>query len=308
MKMAGLKRLKSGEFLARKGIPEDVRDAYARLYGVRWEAQLRLPAGTSKHEAKTRHGEWLAEIETRIGALRAAANGEGRPLTKVNAVALAGRWYNWFVAQHENDSEPPKHWRALSDHLVWEVIYPEAPDSYHKRPKADPHWEWAKEPEVRQAVRPQVAEMARVATFLANEGLALNQEAYGLFVDAVSDNLQLALALLERRASGDYSRDDTVESFPAFSDSPERRATGLSCWQLFAGYVEAAKPAEGTVQRWRAVFLNLQEEFPETSAAAISESDARAWVIARFFFSSLVSSAAAKARCRRGSAMRARWA
>jgi hypothetical protein len=54
MKMAGLKRLKNGEFLARKGIPADVRDAYERLYGVHWEAQLRLPAGTSKHEAKRR--------------------------------------------------------------------------------------------------------------------------------------------------------------------------------------------------------------------------------------------------------------
>jgi hypothetical protein len=41
-------------------VPLDVRDAYERLYGVNWEAQLRLPAGTSKHEAKARHGEWLS--------------------------------------------------------------------------------------------------------------------------------------------------------------------------------------------------------------------------------------------------------
>jgi hypothetical protein len=42
-------------------IPLDVRDAYERLYGVKWEAQLKLPAGTSKHEAKARRGEWLGE-------------------------------------------------------------------------------------------------------------------------------------------------------------------------------------------------------------------------------------------------------
>lgn len=278
MKMAGLKRLKNGELLARKGIPADVREAYERLYGVRWEAQLRLPAGTSKHEAKTRHGEWLAEIETRIGALRAVAKGEGQPLTRVNAIALAGRWYLWFVGQYEKDPGTPKHWREMGDYLVWNVIAPEAPESYHERPKADPHWEWAKEPEVRDAVRSRIAEMARVATFLANEGLALNEQAYSLFVDAVSDNLQLAISRLERRATGDYSHDDTVESFPAFTDSPERRAAGLDCWQLFAAYVEAAKPATGTVQRWRAVFLNLQREFPDTGATAISEADARAWV------------------------------
>jgi len=40
--------------------------------------------------------------------------------------------------------------------------------------QTDPHWEWQKEPEVRQAVRPQVAALARVATFLASEGRALN--------------------------------------------------------------------------------------------------------------------------------------
>jgi hypothetical protein len=29
---------------------------------------------------------------------------------------------------------------TMSDHLVWNVIYPEAPHSYHENPKADPHW------------------------------------------------------------------------------------------------------------------------------------------------------------------------
>ena len=158
--------------------------------------------------------EWTAEVETRIATLRAEKNGEGQPLTRLNAIALAGRWYTWFVGQHENDPGPAKRWREMSDHLVWDVIYPEAPDSYHENPEADPHWEWPKEPEVREAVRPQVAELARVATFLASEGMALNATAYALFVDAVSDNLLLAITLLERRANGDYSRDDTPDSFP----------------------------------------------------------------------------------------------
>src|SRR6185312_6207553 len=111
----------------------------------------------AKYEAKRQLGEWGAEIETRIATLRAKNNGEGQPLTRLNAIALAGRWYNWFVKQYEDDG-PPKRWRDLSDHFVWDVIYPEAPDSYLQDPKADPHWDWAKEPEVREAIRPQVAE------------------------------------------------------------------------------------------------------------------------------------------------------
>jgi hypothetical protein len=44
----------------------------------------------------------------------------------LNAIALAGRWYTWFVGQHESDPGPAKRWREMSDHFVWNVIYPEA--------------------------------------------------------------------------------------------------------------------------------------------------------------------------------------
>ncbi len=278
VRMTSLNRMKNGEFVARKSIPADVREAYARLYNKGWEERLTLPADTPTHEAKKRHGEWLAEIETRIATLRAVAKGDGQPLTRTNAIALAGRWYTWFVGQYENDPGVPKRWREMGDHLAWEVLYPEAPNEYHENPKADPHWEWAKEPEVREAVRPQIAELARIATFLANEGIALNAEAYALFVDAVSDNLYSAIALLERRAAGDYSPDHIPESFPAFVDSPESRATGLSCWQLFEDFVMATKPADGTVQRWRAVFQQMQRDFADTGANGITEDAARSWV------------------------------
>jgi hypothetical protein len=202
LRMAGLVRAKGRGFIARKGIPVDVRDEYARLYKVRWEAQLRIPEGTPAPFAKTQHGEWLAEIETRIAAIRAQKNGEGQPLTRLNAIALTGRWYVWFVKQYEANPGPAKYWKKFGDHLVWDVIYPEAPDSFHEAPEADPNWEWAKEPQVRDAVRPKVAELARVATFLASEGMTLNPTAYALFVDAVSDNLMPAISVLQKRASG----------------------------------------------------------------------------------------------------------
>jgi integrase len=278
LRMVALNRLSNGQFFSRKVIPVDVRDTYSRLYGGHWEAQLRQPADIPRPEAKTRHAEWIAEIETRIATLRAQRKGEGQPLTKLNAVALAGRWYTWFIGQHENDPGPAKRWKDMEDHLVWDVIRPEAPDSYEKNPKADPHWEWQKEPEVREAVRPQVAELARVATFLASTGMALNATAYALFVDAVSDNLLLAISVLERRANGDYSRDDTPDSFPSFTEGPIR-ATGVSCWELFEAFVNATKPADTTVSRWRAVFLEMQREFAEVGAEGITEDKARSWVL-----------------------------
>ena len=92
--MVGLKRQKTGGYAARKVIPKDVREEYARLYGVGWEEKLSLSSGCSPHEAKARCGEWLAELETRIGALRARKYGKAQPLTRHNAHALAGRWYS----------------------------------------------------------------------------------------------------------------------------------------------------------------------------------------------------------------------
>jgi hypothetical protein len=276
--MVSLNRIADGRWFARKGIPEDVREDYQRLYGTKREAHLKLAAGTPKHEAKARLGEWEAEVETRIATLRAQRNGEGQPLTRLNAIALAGRWYLWFVKQHEADPGKPGYWKGLADIMVWEVIRPEAPDSYEEDPRSDPDWNWAKEPDVREAVRPLIAEEARVATFLASEGKALNPTAYALFVDAVSDNLlPPAFSLLEKRANGDYSRDETPDAFPVFNGGPVR-ASGVGCWELFEAYVHAVKPAPATVMRWRSVFLAMQQHFAEVGADGITEDAARAWI------------------------------
>ncbi|MBH5370454.1 hypothetical protein [Bradyrhizobium glycinis] len=277
LRMVALNRAADGRWFARKGIPEDVREDYQRLYGTKREAHLKLAAGTPKHEAKARLGEWEAEVETRIATLRAQRNGEGQPLTRLNAIALAGRWYLWFVKQHEADPGKPGYWKGLGDIMVWEVIRPHAPESYEEDPRSDADWNWAKEPDVREAVRPLIAEEARVATFLASEGKALNPTAYALFVDAVSDNLLPAFSLLEKRANGDYSRDETPDTFPVFNAGPVR-ASGVGCWELFEAYVHAVKPAPTTVSRWRAVFLAMQRQFAEVGAEGITEDAARAWI------------------------------
>lgn len=275
--MASLNPSKTGRLVARKAIPKDARAEYKRLYGVSREAILNIPAGTPKAQAKAQHGQWLAEIETRIERIRAAAKGAGQPLTKLNALALAGRWYLWFIARHEEDPGPAERWEDRKEHLTERVWYPHAPVEHLEDPEADTSWPWTRWPEVRGAVRPEVAEMALVASFLASEGLALTQDAYTLFVDAVSDRLFSAYAVLEQRANGDYSRDKYPDTFPAYVDQRRVTLTGMSIWDLFGAYVNARKPAAGTIGRWRAVFKHLQAAFPDSVAVALKEDDARAW-------------------------------
>jgi hypothetical protein len=127
----------------------------------------------TRRRLRPKHGldSGRLKSKTQIERIRAAANGEGQPLTKLNALALAGRWYLWYVARHESDPGSPEHWadRKLTER-VW---YPHAPLEHHEDPNADTTWPWTQWPEVREAVRPEVAEMALAATFLASEGLAL---------------------------------------------------------------------------------------------------------------------------------------
>jgi integrase len=277
LRMVSLKSSKTGQWIARKGIPADARAEYKRLHGVGQEAILRVPAGTSKSQAKAQLGQWLAEVETQIASIRAAAKGEGQPLTKLNALALSGRWYAWFVARHESDPGSPENWADRKEHLTERVWYPHAPVEHLEDPQADESWPWTRWPEVREAVRPEVAEMALVASFLASEGLSLTQDAHTLFVDAVSERLFSAYALLEQRAKGDYTRDTYPDSFPAYVDRRRVASTGMSCWELFGAYVTARKPAAGTINRWRAVFKHLMAAFPDSGADALTEDDARAW-------------------------------
>ncbi len=231
IRMVALNRSRTGEWIARKSIPKDAR--------------AKLPADTSKAQAKARLGQWLAEVETRIERIRAAANGKGLPLTKLNALALAGEWYKWFVAQYESDPGSADIWSERSEHYTERVYYPHAPVEHLEDPNADQSWPWTQWPEVRDAVRPEIAEMARVAAFLATEGLALTADAHILFVDAVSSRLFSAYALLEQRANGNYSRDTYPDTFPAYEDVRRSATTGMSCWDLFGAYVDANKPKAG---------------------------------------------------------------
>jgi hypothetical protein len=83
--------------------------------------------------------------------------------------------------------------------------------------------------------------------------------------------------LLEQQAKGDYSPDRYPDTFPEYVDQRHSVSTDMSVWDLFGAYVTARKPAAGTVNRWRAVFMHLQAAYPDRGARALTEDDARAW-------------------------------
>jgi integrase len=276
--MASLKRLKSGAFSARKGIPKEVRDEYRARFGGGWEERFYAKPDTPLGEAKSAFNDWLAELELRITAIRAETAGRGQPLTRRQALALAGEWYLWFVKRHEDDPGDPEGWEVLQEDFRDEVLQC-APPWFQNDDSRDPDWRWAQDPDVREHIRPFVADKAQTAQFLASKGLALTDEGRDLFLDAVGDEFVPAIQLLIRRANNDYTQDTRPERYPKFvqGSSAASQVEGPTLLGLFEGWTKAGAPRPSTINRWRAVFLDLQSHFVNRNAGSITQDDARAW-------------------------------
>jgi integrase len=132
----------------------------------------------------------------------------------------------------------------------------------------------AGKPEAKQRARPLIADRAETAQFLHAKNLALDPASRDLFLDYVCQDLFEAVTLLIRRAKGDYTPDTWPERFPKF----ERTADpSLTPWMLFERWIAEAKPADSTIDRWRGVFLKLQEDFPGHSAAVLTPEEVQKW-------------------------------
>jgi integrase len=273
--MVSLRKDSNGNFIARKRIPDTVREDYGRLYGARFEAKFFASARLGRHDAEQKFHQWKAEVESRIEAIGKAQRGEGIDLDRKNAAALAGQWYEWFVARYEGDpGEPVAYEEALWDMV--DAMRDFAPDEVRERPLK--YKDWERDPEVRKGVRPMLADMGHTAQFLASRGIALTNKAHALFLDFALDNYLQALLLLERRARGNYEPDKLPKSFPTFTPQSQRPATGQSPRELFDAWVKARQPAPGTIESWSTVFNTLTQDFPNRPAFTIKPEEAQEWL------------------------------
>ncbi len=274
--MVKLRQNSAGNYTARKRLPRDVQEEYGRLYGAHVEAKFSAPASVGLDVAKQQFRDWETEVANRIANIRAVQRGTGIDLTRKDALGLAGEWYKWFIARHEDDPGKPERW----DDEFWGIIdelQRFAPDEVRAEPMRD--LEWTRDPDVRSGIRPMLADRGHTAQFLASRGIALTHAAHALFLDCVLDNYIPALSLLERRAKGDYEPDDLPRQFPPFSASPALTAdAALSPWDLFEAWVKAKQPAQSTVESWRTVFRALSRDCPDRSASTITPDEAQAWL------------------------------
>jgi integrase len=267
--MATLRRDDKGNYITRKRLPDDVREEYGRLYGARHEAKFFAPKTTNSHQAKKLYGEWIAEVEARIEAIRAVRDGTGLSLTPQQSRMLAAEWYDWFIAEHSTTSSIQiEHWcdeinETIQSGGVSEDEYRYFDDYWHERP------------DLRDLVRPVVADIGDTEQFLAAKRLMLREDARRLFLDWLYADLSAALKLLMRRCGGDYRADTYRERFPK---SAEGTDSGVTPWELFERWTAERKPSFGTVESWRYVFERLREHFEDRTAASILPEEAGAWI------------------------------
>jgi integrase len=259
-----------GGFIARKVIPSDVRDEYAKLYGPRTEERLNtgpLPLSL----ARARHRDWSSEIEARIANIRAARKGEGRALTPKEARALAGEWYHWFTARMAVHNWPADVWEDYQAQVRFELYGPAMAGGVFS---GDPLEFWEHNAAMRERVRPLIADEAKSNQFLAAKRLALDAASRDMFLDYVTRDFFASIALLARRARGDHGPDKWEEQFPRYENTADPSVTP---WSLFERWIAKAKPANSTVDRWRSVFLRLQSDFPNTGVAALLPEQMQEW-------------------------------
>ena len=200
--MVRLRQDTRGNYVARKRLPDDVREEYGTLFGQSFEAKFYAPASTKRREAERLFHEWLADVDARIANILAQRRGEGTALTRQQARALAGEWYDWFLSRH---SSTEKNWEQARDQVQSAMREAIGEKQWEEN---DPNELWEHDEELREALRPLLADVGETAQFLAAKAVVPNNEARVLFLDFLYKDLAAALKRLIRMSEGDYSPDD----------------------------------------------------------------------------------------------------
>jgi len=266
IRMAKLYRTASGRWASRKVIPKDVRDAYGQ-----GEAKVTWDAGLTEGQAKAALASWLAEVESRIAALRAAAKpADTLPaleLSQRECRALAGLWYADLKARYEENPRDAEAWEVAQE----EVIPEETAETYHLTEAEAAALPLRVSPWIRQ----------EAASLLIAKGLKLTERATDrLHQDMASLWLRFA-GLMVRRANGDWSPDPLPQTLPIWQEpaamTPTVETKGPTTDELFDAYVKERTPAAGTLRNWRLYFANLRRFLGHDEASRITKDDIVRW-------------------------------
>ena len=138
----------------------------------------------------------------------------------------------------------------------------------------DPLDFWERHSAMRDRVRPIIADEAKSHQFLRPRSLlSIQFPGPCSWIMSLEISLPGCEAARQARPRRLWTR-QWVEQFPRSEGAGDPT---LGTWALFGRWIEKAKPAPSTVDRWRSVFLRLQEDFPHTNAAALLPEQMQQW-------------------------------
>jgi len=272
-----------GSYTARIKIPAELREVYASKFGQRWSIKKTWPKTLTQAQANEKCEAWIKATTARFDALRAANAGHLATLDHRQIHALVGQWYMEFVHEHEIRPGDPAGWQMALEQ------FGDALTMAGGLAERD-HDDLLRDPDVLAAIRndwpvPEdplidrgfsIARATQADQWLMDHGYALTRESRDAFLDALAPRYADALALLIRRARGDFSRDPIAETFPTLTPIKAISGKELSIRALFDQWIEATKPAAGTISRWRGVIDVAAKRWPDLRR--ITDADAREWV------------------------------
>lgn len=250
----------TGVYYFRKAVPADLKPVLGKSE-VKQSLSTKDPAQAC---------ELFSAVAAQVAAEWKLLRAEPAALTRKQELALAGRWYLWFTAQHEDDpGHDAEGWRLLADQFEdTRQVGIGAPD----------------EPDGPRGVQGRVESLlvgnARTADFLLSEGVALSAEGRTGFLRALEPQFFAALRLLSRWSEGDYRPDRHPEQFPQLrlktsaAPAPEPAVTLTS---IFDGWAGERQPPEKTRYSWRRIVDQFQAHLGHEDALRVTKADVVAW-------------------------------
>ena len=246
----------------RKAVPADLRPILGKV-------EVKRSLGTkSAAEARLKFAEVEAEVAAEWKRLRAEPSG----LSKRDALALAGRWYVWFVGQHEDEPGDGDGWALLGEQL--DDFDQQASGLLDERTVEGAYY--VRSPATEARIRAFLTEHGRIEAFLRTAGVHLTLAGKAAFYNALRPQFTAAMRQLAIRSSGDYSPDDHLATLPEWRPSkPPTQVVSLN--GLFDRWAAETKPREKTIYSWRRVVGQLVTHLHHDDAAKVTKADIVAW-------------------------------
>lgn len=234
--------------IARKVVPAEVR---ALLGRTEFKRSLR---GATPADNRRLHLELMARWEAQIAAAREQLAGRTVRLAPRRVGELAAAWYREESAFWEDEQTGGGDWELMAEQLA-------------------------------DQGGPGRQEREAALTLTRDRGIAADADSIERLAVAVLDQRFALCRLMERRATGDWGRDDHLDRLaePLTAGPPLAGAgkPALTFAALVDRWAAEAQPPQKSLEKWKATWAGVAAAIGHDDARRLSVADVRTWKEAR---------------------------